>query len=650
MRSMTFTSALLAASLSFGLSAQVRAPDQTVEAKLKGDAARLLAHGRKDGRIKVSVIMRDQADRAEGERAAAVRDKGVRRREMVSILKDAAALSQRDLIEWLAWPNSRGEIGARVQSFWLHSIVVLEAGPEVVRAIAARDDVASIHAIEHHPRPVALAGAAAAPAVPAGSFNCGLLSIGAPDVWNDFGLTGDGVTIGIIDTGCCLTHPDLADQVWVNIDEIPGNGVDDDGNGFIDDAHGWSFWTNSGDVTDFFGHGTMVSGLACGDGANGTLTGVAPDAAFITLQFSGANDSAPEVWAAMQYCIDNGADVINASIGFPHFLDPDRAAWRAVCENAIATGMILIFAAGNEGNTAPPVDNVRTPGDVPHIITAGATMCSDELAGFTSRGPVTWEDVPPYNDWPYPPGKMKCTVSAPGQGVATTSINDGCTGYENFWGTSAATPHISGTVALMLQANPDLDHFDAKRILIETAVDLGDPGWDNDFGAGRIDAVAAVEAAADAIDDARLTGFEIVTGAHLGGNIDDLRVSEDSAVAVRSGFGASLVDLHHMETEIAAVTTAANPQTIDLEIEARISEPAGTGQVRLFNHTSGAFDLVDTHIVSSTDSVIAIADIPARDYIAGGGEIALRIKHIVFVPFVAFTFESRLDWVEMAVE
>jgi len=144
------------------------------------------------------------------------------------------------------------------------------------------------------------------------------------------------------------------------------------------------------------------------------------------------------VWDSMQYATDNGAHITTASLGWPHSLNPDRVTWRMVCENTIAAGLVVLYAAGNEGCGNPP-DNVRTPGDVPSVLSIGATDCNDVIAGFSSCGPITWQGILPYDDCPYPPGCLKPTVSAPG--VSTISCDNlPCTGYTTKSGTSMATP------------------------------------------------------------------------------------------------------------------------------------------------------------------------------------------------------------------
>ena len=148
-----------------------------------------------------------------------------------------------------------------------------------------------------------------------------------------------------------------------------------------------------------------------------------------------------------------------------------------------------------------------------------------------------------------------------------------------------------------------------------------------------------------------LTDFSIVTGTLLGGGLPDLIASDDSYVHTRSGFGRTFTDLHNMEMVVDAVTNLSNPQSLDLTFESRIDEPAGIAQVRLFNYNTQQFEQVGSHGLGNTDAVNTIEDIDAADYVdPNTGGIELSIKHIVFVPFFAFTFESFVDHVEIAVK
>lgn len=440
--------------------------------------------------IPVDVILAEQADESSIDAAAATPAKRERREQVIALLRNTAARSQGPLVEFLETERAAGGVRGEIERLWIHNVVSAEVTPRVALALAARSDVALVHHDPPRGREVLVAAPPARSA--GGNPTCGLDLIGAPQVWSQFGITGQGVVVGVIDTGLCATHPDSAGQVWINPYEIANNGIDEDQNGFIDDTSGWNFESNNNNTNDdMWGHGSGVSGAVAGDGTGGTQCGVAPEARIMVLKILSNSGGEQSVWNSMQYGVDNGADVLNGSIGWHHGIHPDRATWRAVCDNSIAAGVVVCFIAGNEGR-GTPFDNVRTPGDVPSVITVGAVDCSDNLAGFSSVGPVTWQDVAPYNDHPYPPGLEKPDVAAPGVSIPWHSL---CTGYTNASGTSFATPQVAGLAALLLQADPTLDHFGVKAILEGTAVDLGVAGKDNQYGSGRIDAFSAVQSA-----------------------------------------------------------------------------------------------------------------------------------------------------------
>jgi serine protease AprX len=479
-----------------------------------------------DELIPVSVILKEQG-RQERIRGFASAPKGTERREAIArYLRSVARRSQAGLLDYLSAEQGQGKVGARIRPLWIGNIVGFDATPAVIEIVARRPEVERIN---HNPKVDVFLEGPAECSIDAGSHStsrdvgsllglapamttvdegtiteieCGTDLTRAPEVWNE-GNTGEGAIIAVIDTGVCYTHPDIANQIWVNpgedldadgvvMDPDDQNGVDDDGNGFIDDLIGWDFDVNDNNPNDDSnGHGSHVAGTVAGDGTSGTQSGMAPDAKIMVLRVGVSFADEVDVWNAMQYAAENGADSISMSLGWPHNQNPDRATWRSNCENTIDMGTAMVIAAGNEGSGNEP-DNVRTPGDVPRIISVGATNCSDGIAGFSSRGPVTWQNVSPYNDHPYPPGLIKPDVSAPG--VSTKSHNF-CSGYSFKSGTSMATPHTAGAVALMVASDPSIEHDEIKQILEETSIDLGAAGKDNTYGSGRIDAFDAVDAA-----------------------------------------------------------------------------------------------------------------------------------------------------------
>ena len=415
-----------------------------------------------------------------------------RRAAVIDALRTAASNSQPGLLLALRAAAVRGR-AADIRPLWITNAIAARVTPSLVAELLARPEVASV-TLDRPLEPSVLGKQPPSDDshAPRGAA-CGLVAVHAPDAWAA-GYTGQGIAVGVIDTGLCLTHPDIAGHLWTNPGEVPANGIDDDNNGYTDDIHGWNFETDTSNLTDLQGHGSHVTGTLAGDGTQGTRCGMAPDARVMTLKFQSDLAGESSVWLAMQYAIENGADVLNGSLGWRHAWAPQRAAWRVVCENAFAAGVVVVFSAGSDGSSQG-IDSVYTPGDVPDMITVGVTDCDANITSFSSRGPVSWQTVDPYNDWPYPPGKRKPTLVAPGVGTISHNL---CDGYTVYSGVSMAVPHVAGAAALMLQANPALDHYQVKQILMDTAIDRGDAGPDNTYGAGFLDAWGAVQAALDA--------------------------------------------------------------------------------------------------------------------------------------------------------
>lgn len=456
--------------------------------KLRGELPAVLAAARPNELVPVSVVLREQLS------DTTIASLAGSRLKIAARLKSLADRTQHNLrVQLTAW-QAKQQV-ARIRPLWLSNVVGVDATAAVVYELAARADVAWIN---YNPKRAVFLGSGGA-GNDADAFDWGVVKMRAPEVWSDLGLTGAGVVVADIDSGSCYDHPDIKNRVWINagedldhdrqvMDSTDINGVDDDGNGFVDDFIGWNFEVASNDPRDDVnGHGSHTTGTVAGDGTQGTKTGVAPGAQMMVVKVGLTLADEVDVWNGMQYAADNGANLITMSLGWQHAWNPDRVTWRRNSENTIAMGTIMIVAAGNEGAGNEP-DNVRTPGDVPRVITIGATETNDAAASFSSRGPVSWTGIAPYNDHPYPPGLIKPDVSAPG--VDTNSLNF-CNGYALNSGTSMATPHVAGAAALMLEGDPFLTRDELAGILESTAIDLGPAGKDTTFGAGRVDAYAA---------------------------------------------------------------------------------------------------------------------------------------------------------------
>ena len=282
--------------------------------------------------------------------------------------------------------------------------MVVEITPSAAAGLTSRDDIAALHICEVHEGSSFDMTDYGTTYGKGRATGWGVTKIGAPTVWETpYNFTGEDIVVAVIDKGCRYTHYDLRDHLWVNEDEIPDNGIDDDDNGYIDDTLGWDFgfpdeegddndpWFWTGDDSSY--HGTMTTGIVGSDGTAGNFCGVAPDAMLMIIRAPEVwKEGAEErIWTAMEYMTDNGADVASASGGADYALGPDYFSWRQAIENMMDAGVVCVVAAGNEyedQDEDPIPHNVITPADVPDVIAAGGTDINDVIAWFSSTGPV----------------------------------------------------------------------------------------------------------------------------------------------------------------------------------------------------------------------------------------------------------------------
>lgn len=345
----------------------------------------------------------------------------------------------------------------------------------------------------------------------------GVQRIEAPAVWQS-GIRGKAITVAVIDSGVNTAHPDLLGNIWTNQGETgvdsngqdrSTNGRDDDGNGYADDLHGWNFEEDSPDISDPKGHGSAAAGIIAGTGREGIPTGVAPEASVMVLRACcnlGGEVAETAIWRAMEYALRNGARVISMSVTMRPFSKPNWASWRRASEVLNAAGIVHVNSAGNRGagnepfNIGAPASNPpawfhpeQISGTPSSMITVGATDRDDEPRAYSSFGPVSWEHVASYLDFPYEkgqkPGLIKPDLCAPSEVPSLSPDSDGY--VANFGGTSSATPHVAGVVALLLSARPTLSVAEITEALQMTAVPSGTP-FNNRCGAGRVNARAAL--------------------------------------------------------------------------------------------------------------------------------------------------------------
>ncbi len=305
----------------------------------------------------------------------------------------------------------------------------------------------------------------------------GLAAIHAPQAWQVTQGSED-IVVAVIDSGIDRSVPALADRMWKNPGEIPGNGRDDDGNGYPDDVWGWDFRDDDPDSlsgSPLHPHGTFVAGLiaAAFDSATGA-GGVAPRVRLMDLRFLDSrglfySSDWRRLAAAIEYAVENGARVINLSL-YARLEPPEYV--RAALSRAVAQGVLVVGIAGNDGR-----DEVGYFGCWPEVLAVGAVDREGRPAWFSNRG---------------------SEVELAGPGVEVVSFAPGgelVTGS----GTSFAAPHVAGTAALLLSLHPELSQRELVELLTGTAEDLGLPGLDPATGHGLVDAGSALTQASSTV-------------------------------------------------------------------------------------------------------------------------------------------------------
>jgi hypothetical protein len=421
--------------------------------------------------------------------------------------------------------------------------------------------------------------------------------LGAPDAWAV--TTGSReVVVAVLDGGVDLDHPDLAANIWTNPGEVPGNGVDDDGNGYVDDVHGYDFVGDfpggdgspgednnpdvfagdpaAGDGLDQdedgspdsdVGHGTRVAGIiaARGDDSQG-VAGTAWRVRIMPVRVTDPEGSGfySSFVRGLEYATANGADIVNISLVATLLPEAAKAAVRAAAE----AGVIMVAAGGNDGGP------VAFPAAMPEVIAVGSHGSGDEVDARAPFSP-SWPGV---------------DLVAPGSAILTTDVlaQSAAPGFAWATGSSYSAPFVTGAVALALSLEPGLDRAAVLRLLTETATPLPDgaaPGWP---GAGRLNIGAAIERlrrappgppVLDGIDLEASGGDFIVHGLVRPGSRVDLLVSpgETRASAPADAEGRFRIGLPAADVpeRLASLTISAWAVVTDADAAERVSAAAG---------------------------------------------------------------------------
>ncbi len=285
----------------------------------------------------------------------------------------------------------------------------------------------------------------------------GLKAIDLTDAWKV--STGAGVIVAISDTGVSATHKQLKSQMWMNPGETgldakghskATNGVDDDGDGYVDDVYGWNFVTKKGGGVDNHYHGTHVAGTIAAT-VSQSMAGIAPGARIMDVSFLDKNGSGTDVNGAKSliFAADHGAKIINCSWGGT----TKNALLEQAIQYAERKGVLVIAAAGNEATNNDQTTFYPSGYSPANIVSVGAT--SDEagmVASFSNYG------------------QNSVDLAAPGESIYSLAPNNG---HATLSGTSMATPHVSGVAALVLAAHPQYSAAQVKRALMSVVAVSG---------------------------------------------------------------------------------------------------------------------------------------------------------------------------------
>jgi subtilisin family serine protease len=291
------------------------------------------------------------------------------------------------------------------------------------------------------------------------------------DAW-DISTGSRDIVIAVLGTGVDVNHPDLKDNIWTNKGEIAGNKIDDDGNGYVDDVHGWNFAFADNDMTPVDPHETEVAGVIGAVGNNGKgVCGVNWQSSIMVLEVMYGSD---EVAEALDYAAANGARVVNMSFGSDIFGPEGDPVVKTAIDNAYAKGVLLVASAGNSDSSRP-----HYPAAYPNVLAVASTNGEDTKTGHSTFG--SWVDI-----------------AAPGTDIVTTAVDGE---YIATAGTSFSSPYVAAVGALLLSHRPELTNVQTRAVLENTTDPLYygeiDPNLGY-IGTGRVNAYAALEGADEA--------------------------------------------------------------------------------------------------------------------------------------------------------
>lgn len=397
--------------------------------------------------------------------------------------------------------------------------------------------------------------------------------------------------IAIHDTGMDMNHPDLMGNLWTNPDEIPDNGIDDDGNGVVDDIHGFNAVDRSGNPLDGNRHGTHVAGTIGAVGGNGEgITGVMQEARLMPIKIftDEGRTSSDIIVRALQYSAKMGATITNNSFG----ARPSEAIRQAFAQHPA----LHIVAAGNRNSDNDRIDVFPANYELPNLLSVAATDRRDQKANFSNYGP------------------FKVDLAAPGADIWSTFPGGG---YTSMSGTSMAAPHVTGAAGLLRTAFPQLTTEQLKDRLLYSA-DRTDGLSKVSLSGGRLNVAQSMEI--DTLSPLKPKSFRIQDIDSQGGLLKWIVPSEDGP----EGGAASAIELRVSESPItsenydeAALVASLGGSVVGATAETRYETMPGLSPRFAFFAAKAVDNVGNRSPLVSTSALLPAADLAFRDELNG---------------------------------
>lgn len=446
--------------------------------------------------------------------------------------------------------------------------------------------------------------------------------VDAVEAWDNV-LDADTTIVAVCDDGVEYTHEDLAANMWTNPGENPTNGIDDDGNGFIDDKHGWDFVDNDNDPmpdSPFDSHGTHVAGSVAATFNNGLgVAGAGPNVQIMALKMYPTQAFMSALTNAIDYAWENGADVISVSYN----LDGFTQALSDAIGRAGAADVVYCGSAGNNGQNEPPRSALRDAHD--NLIFVAASNRNDDLAGFSNYG-------------------SRVEIAAPGEDILSTYTENS---YEYSSGTSMSTPMVAGVVATLRGLNPD-----------ETAREVLDRLIDNADAVANLNGLIPGQKRMNFANATSVTvsppllSITPIMGTVLGGGLSEVMSSDDTHMQMRASSLARRGNYVTFEVEVQSPVPAANVSRIKLDTELKVNRRQLTQYIYLYNNVTGNWDVLGSTRSSTEDLMFGrtVGRQDAPKYVGANGKIRARVMVLgAERRGVSTTFDVLTDHIQLSV-